>query len=165
MTKTGRPPPPGLAFRIARTTKDFDLTKKLLTQYSDSLYIDLCFQDFDHELETLSIQYRKPDGALFIAYLKRQAIGCVGLRKYDDQNAEIKRMYVKPQYRGRYIGQKLLELILAAAQKLGYKKILLDTLPEMITAQALYRKFGFHETSEYRFNPVAGSVFMAKEIK
>lgn len=163
MGKTGRPPP-GISFRIARTDKDFDAAKKLLSQYADSLYIDLCFQDFDHELDTLNIQYRKPEGTLIIAYLKHQAIGCVGLRKHKGSAAEMKRMYVKPQYRGRHIGEKLLELLLSLSGKLGYKKILLDTLPEMTAAQSLYRKYGFREIAEYRFNPVAGSVFMAKDL-
>ncbi|TAK63163.1 MAG: GNAT family N-acetyltransferase [Bacteroidetes bacterium] len=153
-----------IVFKIACTNQDFTDGQTLFQQYANSLDVDLCFQDFPNELKTIDKQYNKPGGALVIAFHDTSAVGCVGIRKYDNDTAELKRMFVQPEYRGHHLGQQLLEFTLSVARELNYKKIRLDTLPTMKQAQQLYRSFGFYEISPYRFNPVNGTVFMEKEL-
>ncbi len=153
-----------ISFKIATTNLEFDDAKNLFQEYANTLDIDLCFQDFDSELKTINQQYHKPKGALLLAYKDEIAIGCVGLREFDKDIAELKRMFVKTDYRGYKIGEKLLDQIIDVAKNMSYKKILLDTLPSMAQAQKLYRSFGFHEIPSYRFNPIEGAVFMERRL-
>jgi putative acetyltransferase len=104
----------------------------------------------------IDIQYNKPKGALLLAYKEKIAVGCLGIREFNIETAELKRMYVQTEYRGHQIGRKLLEL--------KYNKIRLDTLPSMTQAQNLYRIFGFYEIPSYRFNPINGTVYMEKNL-
>lgn len=127
--------------------------------------MDLCFQDFPNELETLETQYNKPHGALLLAWSGNTAVGCVAIRNLEEDIAELKRMYVQPGFRGHQIGKKLLEQILGIVKNTGYNKIRLDTLPSMKEARQLYRASGFYEIPCYRFNPVDGSVFLEKSLK
>ena len=136
--------------------------KNLFQQYADSLSIDLSFQDFTKELKTIDIQYNKPGGSLLLAYNEHIAVGCAGIRELDTDTAELKRMFVRTEYRRYKIGQKLLELSLDIAKVLNYSKIRLDTLPGMTQAQHLYRTSGFYEIPSYRFNPIKGTVYMEK---
>lgn len=101
---------------------------------------------------------------MLLAYKEKIAVGCVGIREFDIETAELKRMYVQTEYRGHQIGQKLLEISLEIAEKLKYNKIRLDTLPSMTQAQNLYRIFGFYEIPSYRFNPINGTVYMEKNL-
>ena len=151
-------------YKIASSAREFKEAESLFSQYADSLQLDLSFQDFAHELTTINQQYTAPKGALLIAYLEDRAVGCVGVRELEGETAELKRMFVRAECRGLKIGQRMLEQILAVAKELGYKKIRLDTLPDMTQAQRLYRSFGFSEIRPYRFNPVAGAVYMEKDL-
>jgi ribosomal protein S18 acetylase RimI-like enzyme len=153
-----------IVFKVANTFQEFEDGRNLFQQYANSLNIDLSFQDFPNELKTIDKQYNKPNGSLLIAYSDKIAVGCVGIREFDKDTAELKRMFVKIEYRGYKIGVKLLELAIDIIKKLDYKKIRLDTLSTMTQAQKLYRSFGFHEIPPYRFNPIKGSVFMEKEL-
>jgi len=153
-----------ILLKIASCNEQFEDGRKLFQQYAASLDIDLDFQDFSSELKTIDQQYNQPKGALLLAYKNNIAVGCVAIRELDKDIAELKRMYVQPEYRKYKIGMRLLELILGIAGKLGYKFIRLDTLPTMSKAQDLYRSFGFSEIPSYRFNPVSGTVFMEKKL-
>jgi putative acetyltransferase len=153
-----------ILFKIANTTQEFDDARNLFQQYATSVGIDLCFQDFPNELKTIDQQYHKPKGALLLAYKNKIAVGCAGLREFGKEAAELKRMFVKTEYRGYKIGQRMLELIIDIARELKYKKILLDTLSNMTQAQKLYQSFGFYEISSYRFNPIEGAVFMEMKL-
>jgi len=153
-----------ISLKIAHSGKEFEDGKDLFQQYAYSLNIDLSFQDFIDELKTIDKQYNIPRGALILAYHEKIAIGCAGIREIDNETAELKRMFVRTEYRKFKIGKKLLELSIDKAKKLNYKKIRLDTLPNMIQAQNLYRSFGFYEIPSYRFNPVAGTIYMEKII-
>jgi ribosomal protein S18 acetylase RimI-like enzyme len=150
------------SFRVAASQKDFADGRALFVAYSKSLSIDLGFQDFDQELHNITNQYNKPSGALLLVYQGEQAVACAAVRKLDDTTAELKRMYVDPQFRQNSIGKQLLGRCIEMAISLGYKKIRLDTLPDMLQALALYRAFGFYEIPAYRFNPVPGAVYMEK---
>jgi ribosomal protein S18 acetylase RimI-like enzyme len=151
-----------IVFKIASTSEEYDAGKRLFKQYVDALGIDLSFQHFDEELNTIAEQYNSPNGALIIAYDNKQAIACTAIRRLDENTGELKRMYVDPDYRGFGLGQKLLTLALDIAKKLGYETIRLDTLADMHSAIKLYRSFGFEEIASYRFNPIKGAIYMEK---
>jgi putative acetyltransferase len=153
-----------ITYRLATTKDEFEQGKQLFREYATSLGVDLSFQDFDNELQVIDRQYNKPAGALLLVYHKESAIGCAGIRKIDDEIAELKRMYVRGGYRGYGIGVKLMERGLDIARGLGYKKIRLDTLKSMEKAQALYLSFGFYEIPSYRFNPLEGTIYMEKQL-
>ena len=153
-----------ILFKIARTDAEFSQAKDLFNEYAGSLDTDLCFQNFTTELETIAKQYNEPGGALLLAYKNNIAVGCVGIREFDKDSAELKRMYVQPAFRKYKIGRKLLELAIEIAAELKYKKIKLDTLPTMMQAQNLYRSFGFYEIQSYRYNPVEGTTYMEKKL-
>ena len=152
------------SFKIANTSKEFEIAKILFEEYAAALNVDLCFQGFDEELKVIHVQYNLPKGCLMMVYDDDKAIGCAAIREFENATAELKRMYLKPEYRGHKIGKTLLELMIMKAKELGYTKIRLDTLPQMKKALQLYKKFGFIEIDSYRFNPVEGTVYMEKEI-
>ena len=151
-------------FLLASSPSDFKLAQSLFQQYANSLNFNLCFQDFENELKQLSIQYNKPTGALILAYQDETAIGCVGVRYLEKEVAELKRMFVLPEFRKLKIGHRLLEEAMKAAKGLGYKKIRLDTLQDMAAARALYQQNGFNEITPYRHNPIAGAIYMEKVL-
>lgn len=128
----------GSMFITANSQNEFKLAKSLFQQYANSLSFNLCFQDFENELNQLSIQYNKPTGALILAYQDETAIGCVGVRYLEKEMAELKRMFVLPEFRKLNSGHRLLEEALKSAKELGYNKIRLDTLQDMVAARALY---------------------------
>lgn len=134
-------------------TTDFDLVREMFREYAGSLAIDLCFQDFEHELKTLDRYYE----AIWIA---GDAAGIVALRRIDDGTCEMKRLYVRPAARGRGLGRALAVHVIAEARRRGYAKLRLDTLPSMTEAIALYGSLGFHDIDSYRFNPVSGTRYL-----
>lgn len=153
-----------ITYRIATTAEEFENGKKLFSEYVISLNVDLSFQNFESELETIDAQYNKPAGALLLAMDGDAFVGCSGIRKLDDETAELKRMYVKNQYRGHQVGAALLQRSCEIAKQLGYRKLRLDTLASMTKAQQLYTASGFYEIEPYRFNPLPGTMYMEKEL-
>lgn len=139
--------------------------RQLFLEYAQSLPIDLGFQDFESELETLPGKYGPPSGSLIMAFINNQAGGCVAIRKIEENICEIKRLYVREDYRGLGIGRSLLDIIIKEASKLDYRSIRLDTLPTMKKAQALYRSFGFYDIEPYIYNPVKGTRFMELKLE
>jgi putative acetyltransferase len=152
------------SFIIAKTTEHFADGRKLFEEYAATLNFNLCFQGFTEELNQLDHQYNAPNGALIIAYANQIAVAAVGIRQFENQKAELKRMYTQPAYRGQKIGRKLLETALIIASELGYSKIVLDTLPSMTNAINLYRTLGFEEVSPYRHNPFPDAIFLEKSL-
>jgi len=153
-----------ITYQIASTSLQFESGKQLFEEYALSLKVDLSFQNFSKELETIHEQYHEPEGALLLACDGQEFVGCSGVRKLDEETAELKRMYVKNEYRGYHIGVSLLERSIELARKLGCKTIRLDTLENMTQAQQLYRSSGFYEISPYRFNPLPGTIYMEKRL-
>lgn len=149
---------------IASLNTEFEDGRKLFQHYANSLKVDLAYQDFTKELKMIDMQYNKPSGALLLAYNGRNAIGCVAIRESDKDTAELKRMFVLPEFRKQKIGKTLLEMIVDHAKKLHYVKIRLDTLPDMLAAQELYKSHGFYEIPSYRYSPVRGTVYMEKKL-
>jgi len=129
--------------------------RDFLREYADSLGVDLSFQDFESELAD-------PLGFYELVLLAEN--GCVALRRIDAETCEMKRLYVRPAWRRSGVGRKLAEAVITEARARGYRRMLLDTLPEMGAAQALYRSIGFRDTEPYRHNPVPGASFLELEL-
>jgi|SRR3989304_1204629 len=144
----------------AEVKEDIELVKTLFVEYADSLGFDLSFQNFKEELAGLPGDYAEPAGCLILAKYKDQPAGCVAMRKLSDGICEMKRLYVRPKFRGLGIGRKLAEAIISEARRIGYACMRLDTTPSMEAARALYTSLGFREISPYRYNPIEGAVFM-----
>jgi len=139
--------------------------RDLFLEYAKSLNFDLCFQSFDKELAGLPGDYAPPDGRLLLAEYQGQLAGCVALHKLDAQVCEMKRLYLRPQFRGKGIGRALTETLITEARSLGYRRMRLDTVePVMKDAVAMYRRFGFKEIAAYRVNPIAGTLYMELEL-
>ena len=134
--------------------------RQLFVEYSDSLGISLCFQNFEQELATLPGKYAPPKGALLLAYDEDLAIGCVALRELDKNICEMKRLYVRPPWRKCGAGRALAVAIIAAASQIGYQRMRLDTLGTLAPAISLYHSLGFQEIPAYYENPNDSVVFM-----
>jgi len=120
--------------REAKLTTDLPLVRQLFREYAQSLEVDLCFQNFEHELATLPGKYARPQGRLLLAWDSAQILGCVALRPIDSATCEMKRLYVKPQARGLKVGRHLAQRICQEAKDAGYQRICLDTLPTIVAA-------------------------------
>lgn len=149
----------------AESEKDLEIVRKLFKEYAKSLGFDLSFQDFKKELTELPGDYTPPFGCILLAKDKEQIAGCLALRKMDENICEIKRLYVKPEFRGKGIGKKLSVAIIQKARETGYKSMRLDTVPSMKEAIALYQSLGFKEIKPYRYNPIEGTTFMELTLK
>lgn len=125
-------------------------------------YLDV--QHYDRELRHLDEKYGPPDGRLYLAYCDGALAGCVGLRRLDGQGCEMKRLYVRPAFRGKKLGALLVERIIADARKIGYAHMLLDTLPFLKSAIQMYKKFGFYEVDSYNDSPMDTSIYMRLEL-
>ena len=149
----------------ASSTEDIRQARQLFEEYAAWLGINLCFQNFDKELAGLPGDYAPPGGRLFLANDGDEVLGCVALRKIAGGIGEMKRLYVRPAFRGRGLGRTLTEKLIAEAKQLGYTSLRLDTLPgKMDQAVALYRSLGFQEIKPYYQNPVAGATFMELDL-
>jgi len=145
----------------AETSADLQHVRELFAEYVEWLEINLCFQNYEKELAELPGDYAPPTGRLLIAYEDQEVAGCIALRNLGDGVCEMKRLYVRPAFRGERLGWKLVELVLEEARTIGYERIRLDTLPgKMDRAIAMYRTLGFKDIDPYYHNPVTGAAFM-----
>ena len=138
--------------------------RRLFEEYAASLGFDLGFQGFEAELRGLPGAYAPPGGVLLLLVEGETTLGCVALRRLDDEAAELKRLYLRPEARGGGRGRALTEAALREARGLGYRRVRLDTVPGMEAAQALYRTLGFREIAPYRENPIPGAAFLELEL-
>jgi len=140
---------PAIAIRPATGSVDIETVRTLFLEYANSLDFSLCFQDFDSELAGLPGDYAPPAGGLWIANVDGEIAGCIGMRPLDPGIGEIKRLYLRDQFRGLGLGRRLAETTLAAARDAGYGILRLDTVDSMAAAQSLYRALGFRERPPY----------------
>jgi putative acetyltransferase len=154
-----------LTFAQAESPTQIAQARELFLEYAQSLGFSLCFQNFDKELAELPGDYAPPSGRLLLAECEGQLAACVALHRLDPAICEIKRLYLRPQFRGRGLGRLMAERIIAEARQIGYRTMRLDTVePVMKDAVAMYRKFGFKEIAPYRTNPIAGAMYMELEL-
>jgi len=144
----------------AQMGKNLALARVLFEEYAASLSFELDFQDFEEELASLPEGYAPPHGCLLIATHNGRTAGCVALRKLSAGTCEMKRLYVRPRFRGLGVGRALADAIIEEARRIGYTCMRLDTAPSMRVARALYASLGFKAIAPYRYNPIDGAVFM-----
>lgn len=149
----------------AHNEEHFQIGATLFREYAEDIQVDLCFQDFQKELQELHLQYARPNGCLFlIQAADEQYAGCGAIRKIEGSIAELKRMYIRPSTRGLGLGHQLLQKAIQVAEELRYEIIRLDTMPFMENAIRLYEKMGFYQIEPYRHNPHEGVRFYEKKL-
>src|ERR1700736_5871325 len=155
----------GFSFRQAESAAEIAHARELFLEYAQSLGFSLCFQNFDKELADLPGDYAPPDGRLLLAEYEGKVAGCVALHGLGDNICEMKRLYLRSEFRGKRLGRALAECVIAEARRIGYQRMRLDTVePVMGDAVAMYRKMGFQEIPPYRPNPIAGAIYMELEL-
>ena len=145
--------------------------KELFKEYTDLIIQEdetfskyLQMQDFEHEVNHLEEKYGKPGGRIYVAYYDGELAGCIGLKKIDKNQGEMKRLYVRQKFRGKHIGLLLAKKIVEDAKKIGYKAILLDTLPSLESAIKMYKKMGFYEISQYNDSPMKDAIYLKLDL-
>lgn len=124
----------------------------------------LSLQNYDEEVRHLKQKYGTPGGRLYLALWNRKPAGCIGLRRMDEENCEMKRLYVRPQYRDKHIGGKLVRQVIDDAKSIGYSHMLLDTFSFLDSAIRMYRALGFYEIERYNDNPIDGCIYMKLDL-
>lgn len=152
-------------FIQASTPDEIAAARELFREYETSLDLDLCFQGFEEELSTLPGRYAPPDGRLILLLDDDEHAGCVAMRKLDEGVCEMKRLYLRPRFRGRGLGNRLIEKVIAEARAAGYRTMRLDTLPpKMGKAVSIYTSYGFRAIQPYYDNPHEGVLFMELDL-
>lgn len=148
-----------------------DEVKELFTEYTDYLvkgdkefrkYLEI--QKYDNEIENPEEKYGLPKGRLYVAYFENKVAGCIALRPLNDTQCEMKRLYVKPQFRNKGIAKILVEKIISDAKEIGYNSMLLDTLPFLTAATNMYKKMGFYEFECYNDSPLDNTIYMKLDL-
>jgi len=147
------------------TTEHLPAVRELFVEYANALGLDFCFQNFEQELAELPGKYAPPSGRLFLALSDGHAVGCVALRKLEENICELKRLYVRPQFRAQSTGRQLAETIIGAAREVGYGRMRLDTLASLKPAIALYESLGFQRIDAYYQNPIANVVYFELAVR
>ncbi len=150
--------------RAADSPADVATARALFEEYEKDLGISLCFQNFDEELATLPGAYAPPGGRLLLAFAGDEPAGCVAIRRLEEEICELKRLWVRPAFRGRGLARTLVETILGEARAIGYRRVRLDTLPSMKAAQTLYLSLGFRDIPPYNDHPIEGTRFMEASL-
>ena len=149
----------------AESDADYRTARELFREYADRLGVDLCFQGFSAELETLDTMYAPPSGCLLLASFENAPVGCVGVRRLSATLCEMKRLYVRDSVRGRGCGRRLAVEIVGRARRLGYERMVLDTLEPMVQARRLYMSLGFRDCAPYYPNPLPGVRYLELQLQ
>lgn len=151
--------------REARSAADYAEARALFLEYAAELGLDLGFQGFTRELVELGDMYGPPGGALFLAWDGARPVGCVGTRTFAPGVGEMKRLYLRPAARGQGLGRALAQASIAAARRIGHRRLVLDTLASMHGARQLYSSLGFKETGPYYANPLPDVVYFELDLE
>jgi putative acetyltransferase len=153
---------------VPASTAEIDAVRDIFREYARGLGVDLCFQQFDRELASLPGDYAQPRGKLMLATVNGEVAGCCAVRPLDSGDypnaCEMKRLYVRPQFRGLGLGRQLVEEAMEAAREAGYASVLLDTLDDMEAARGLYGDLGFAEIPPYYDNPIPGAHYLKADL-
>ena len=133
---------------------------RMLVELDPKFQESLDEQNYDEELEHLEDKYGLPGGRLYLAWQDGELAGCVGMKRLDERTGELKRLYVRPNFRGQHLGRKLVERIIRDARSLGYSRLMLDTMPELVSARHMYENMGFQVTERYNNSPLDTTIFM-----
>lgn len=159
---------PSVEFSTPTTGSEIEEVRAIFQEYAKSIKVDLCFQNFDRELATLPGEYVEPRGALLMARVSGQLVGCCALRPLDNVDypnaCEMKRLYVRRAFRKQGIGRQLVEAILDCARQANYDCVLLDTLSDMESARALYQDLHFEEIPPFYHNPIEGAHYLKVQL-
>jgi putative acetyltransferase len=145
---------------VKYTLEELEEVREIFIEYADFLQVDLCFQDFEKELQTLHEVYFPPLGCIILAREEKKVVGCIALKPIGGDICEMKRLYVRPEARGKTLGKKLVEELIHFARESGYKTMKLDTITSLKDAIKLYLSKGFVETNAYVFNPLPEVLYM-----
>lgn len=151
--------------RVKSEGEELNIIRQLFRDYENELGENLCFQSFEEELKDPLKKYAPPRGAIFIAYYNNEVAGCIALYPLNEEECEMKRLYIKPVFRKHGLAQQLVDVLLAHANGQGFAKMKLDTLEKLQPAIALYKKNGFAETTAYYENPLPTVVYMEKKLR
>ncbi len=154
--------PPTIIHAVSR--EEISAVRELMREYADSLGVDLSYQNFDSELQSLPGEYAPPQGVLLLALDGGQAAGCIGLRPLAEKFCEMKRLYVRPAWRSTGLGKRLAQSVIEEARRAGHRFMRLDTLPSMTSARNLYAALGFLPIAPYYPSPIAGTAFLQLDL-
>jgi putative acetyltransferase len=155
---------PRAVVTLAKDRDDIETVRELFQEYAASLDFGLHFQDFDEELSLLPGEYAPPGGCLLLAWRGGEPGGCVALRQFSRMTCEMKRLFIRPQFRGLGYGRKVAEEAIRQARKIGYRCMVLYTMASMQAAIGLYGSLGFRDIPPYRYNPLPGASFFALDL-
>ena len=159
---------PDISLIVPDTAEGLAAAREILRDYSASLDIDLCFQNFEAELVNLPGDYAAPGGLLLLALVDGAVAGCGGFRNLPDADypnaCEMKRLYVRPAFRRFGLGRMLAQALMDRASEAGYSAMLLDTLDDMEAARGLYESLGFESVPPYYFNPIPGAHYLKADL-
>lgn len=160
-----------MEIKLVKAYHMHDDVVELFSEYTDMLRENdsemamyLNAQNYDEEIKNLEVKYGMPEGRLYAALVDAQVAGCIALRKIDEENAEVKRLFVKPEFRGHKLGEKLVKQLIEDAKEIGYKHMLLDTLPFLKSAIKLYQNLGFYEIDSYNGAPLGHLIYMKYDL-
>jgi ribosomal protein S18 acetylase RimI-like enzyme len=153
-----------VTIRAALSSEDFNQARQMIVEYAEELGVEFCLLGFEQELASLDTMYGPSGGLLLMALDGNELVGCIAYRALAEGVCEMKRTYVVPAARGRSIGRSLTQELVARARDAGYRRMVLDTMPKLEAACALYRSLGFEDTSRYNDNPIPGVVYMSLDL-
>jgi ribosomal protein S18 acetylase RimI-like enzyme len=148
----------------AASEAQLEQVRSLFEEYWASFGFTTCFQNFGEEVAELPGRYAPPDSRLAMALMDGETAGCVALRQFDAERCEVKRLYVRPRFRGCSLGRALMDWAIAEARRMGYREVVGDTMPVMTLALAMYRRMGFEQTGPYAEKPTPGAVFLRLKL-
>lgn len=160
-----------MSIKIVSAYEQSEKVRILFAEYTEMLIANdesfkhyLSIQNYDEEIQHLEAKYGMPEGRLYLLYYDEELAGCIGLRKMDHQNCEMKRLYIRPEFRGRKLGNLLVKKVIEDAREIGYSYMLLDTFSYLQRAIQIYKKFGFYEIERYNDNPMDASIYMKLDL-